>query len=564
MRSLPWVMLIVFGWSVGGRLPVAAAQRFIPGVDPSSSRLETPSHRSLPSDLPAAAGGRPTRGAAGLGDVLRSATQFDWEQTGLANHPLSRGWRKLMGHQVPPARPVAAVDPAAPDLSQAAQASGETTAEATTNRSLLPQSGRSGSRQPDRASEGRPPSVRRPNRTEVLGGDRDHPPNPLRLPPTDVWPGTRHQEALPRPGLGPLTTGGDAVPLPVPDRERPNSGSVGPPREAPNRRGPSPWGDLDPEGLRLDAEMAQRLLQRIADVAGPDFLPLIDELRTAAGPKQNASGTAAAPGALPPSGRSAPTSSAMGGQSWSDSSKKLVESMLHSIDKKATTVFEDSIRGRGKRWQWIQRANRSLLSKLARANQRLRQQAAAVPGLPRAGGAGGGGAGGSGGRALFAGWTKSLTILLLITAVLIGLAGRLEHRQGLSSLFPSLSSAKPGVSAAGIVDRTTLVEACHTLARNRFGATSRGWHHRRLFVNLSRQLPQIASGEIAWLLQIYEWSRYARQDFQLSEEQISRARRIVDRLASSAVRSQFVPVAGGQSGSGFDLAPPETPSRVDR
>ncbi len=213
-------------------------------------------------------------------------------------------------------------------------------------------------------------------------------------------------------------------------------------------------------------------------------------------------------------------------------SRRLLESLIEAIDSTGTELVKaarDSDRQQS--WAWLSKREKELSRWITKRRQERPWQSAVVvnrpsprPPAPKS-------------DWNLPGFPSSMPktgVVLVVLAVGCTAVFFLWGRFAIPKPGIEKTALPVAVSPSAVIDRQTLIDACHRLAVRRLGWQTKFWNHIRLFGRLASESPERRL-ELADLSRIYEHARYAPREFALTSEQLQRARTILASLEGREV-----------------------------
>ena len=119
---------------------------------------------------------------------------------------------------------------------------------------------------------------------------------------------------------------------------------------------------------------------------------------------------------------------------------------------------------------------------------------------------------------------SSLAKIAGVIAFVLGVAALIAYLLHLKKLHDSDADYSAPISLDSIRDRESMLRAIHSAAADRFGRTSRYWHHRKLFSEIEEIAEERRPEELPVLASLYERARYAPNG-EVSSDDLEVARR---------------------------------------
>jgi len=219
----------------------------------------------------------------------------------------------------------------------------------------------------------------------------------------------------------------------------------------------------------------------------------------------------------------------------SGSSKKLLDSVISTLDKRGMDWIKQARKDPRKNSAMKKAAEKasnwltSLNLKATENSNEIAIRRAVSPANPASSGSGGMTRLGTDQNANLQADGKNFGMMFgLLSALLAVVLGVYLFRDRLLG-FQSADRIPRKVTVGTIQDRASLLRACHMLALRCFGWPSRFWHHREVFSRLGAQGDDQSVQTVRRLEAIYERARYA-PDGELTPEQVDHARRLFSEI----------------------------------
>ena len=104
---------------------------------------------------------------------------------------------------------------------------------------------------------------------------------------------------------------------------------------------------------------------------------------------------------------------------------------------------------------------------------------------------------------------RSLAKIVGVVAIVLGIAALFAYLMHLRKKHQNDSGYVAPLNPDSIRDRESMLQVIHSAAANRFGRSSRYWHHRKLFSEIEDVTKERRTQELPTLASLYERARYA-------------------------------------------------------